>query len=136
MKLSIKINGDIAFETDIREGDEFVFGLYNGSTGKTSFNESLMVEFDKARSIYPGKKRGLPTEFMNFRKKTKDWKDALPLLYSAIIAQDNEKKRLKYSGRFCPEWPNFQTWINQRRWEEEIELPKQVQGPSYAIRTL
>lgn len=76
-------------------------------------------EFEKARKLYPGSKRGLKTEFEDFKKKHKDWKEALPLLVPAIEAQINHKDHLKAANQFCPQWKNFKTWINQRCWEEE-----------------
>lgn len=78
--------------------------------------------FDFFRKIYPGTKRGLITEFENFKKKHKDWKDVLPLLLPAIkkeIAWHEEKQRKK---EFCPEYKMLQTWINKRCWEQEFDI--------------
>ncbi len=75
--------------------------------------------FDIARKIYLGTKRGLDTEFENFKKKHKDWKEVLSLLKPAIQNQIQWHKEKKLRKEFVPEWKNFQTWINQRCWEEE-----------------
>jgi len=82
------------------------------------------TQFDEARKLYPGTKRGLETEFANFRKKHKDWRDVLPDLRPAILLIQHERKRKATAGEFVPEWPHFRTWINQRRWEqaENVEV--------------
>lgn len=76
------------------------------------------ISFEETRKIYPGTKRGIKTEFENF-KKHKDWKEVLPILYDCLHFQIEFRK---YRTGFVPEWPHFQTWINQRRWEEEMQL--------------
>lgn len=85
-------------------------------------DDELEKLFDEFRKAYPTQKRGLQTEFANFKKKHKDWKEVLPLLLPAIqaeIAWHEEKQRKK---EFCPQYKNFQTWINQRCWEQEFVL--------------
>jgi len=77
-------------------------------------------EFADARKLYPGTKRGLQTEFENFRRKHGDWKDAISLLVPAIRLQI--QYRLNATG-FVPEWKHFRTWINNRCWEEEPGQP-------------
>lgn len=87
-----------------------------------------MYEFDEARKIYPGTKRGNETEFENFTKKHKTWESLLPLLRPAIEKQIAYRRSVP-QGTFVPQWKNFQTWINQRCWEEEVgcvpKAPKQ-----------
>jgi len=70
--------------------------------------------FDVARKKYPGTKRGLPTEFENYRKKHKDWREVLPLLEPAVIAQAAKWRADGTQQRYIP---NFKTWINNRNWE-------------------
>ena len=85
-------------------------------------DDELEKLFDEFRKAYPTQKRGLQTEFANFKKKHKDWKEVLPLLLPAIqaeIAWHEEKRRKR---EFCPQYKNFQTWINQRCWEQEFVL--------------
>ena len=93
-------------------------------------DDSLEKEFDKFRRSYPGTKRGLITEFENFKKKHKDWKYVIPLLLPAIekeIAWHEEKQRKK---EFCPEYKMLQTWINKRCWEQEFDLGDQSMSSS------
>ena len=75
-------------------------------------------EFEEARKIYPGIKRGSKTEYENFRKKCKDYEAAVTLLKTAIEKQKAYRDRNK--NGFIPEWKHFKTWINNRSWEEEL----------------
>mgnify|MGYP003676514916 FL=1 len=73
--------------------------------------------FETFRTNYKGKKRGLETEFNNF-KKHKDWRTVLPKLHAMNIKWGCEEKFI----------PHLQTFINQRRWEM-IEDVKPVVNP-------
>ena len=83
--------------------------------------------FDTARKRYPGTKRGLDTEWANFKKKVKDWKAWLEvregrcLLEAVIEHQDSARDSRKRREGWSPSWPNFSTWINQRRFEEYLD---------------
>lgn len=79
------------------------------------------AEFDAFRKAYPGTKRGLKTEFDNFKKKHKDYREVIPKLMPALEALKDWRKKAKEHGQFVPEYANLQTWINQRRWESEFE---------------
>lgn len=80
--------------------------------------------FNKARKKFPGTKGGNEKEFENFKKKHKDYKKALPLLETAIEREGRHKSYLAENTPFCPPWKNFQTWINQRCWEDEFTKPE------------
>lgn len=72
--------------------------------------------FELARKAYPGKKRGFRSEFENFKKYHKDWKnllddDGLAQCIRTLIG------RKAYSNGF---WPMFQTFLNQSRYEEAL----------------
>lgn len=89
--------------------------------------ESVMVEevsddelvFETFRKAYKGTKRGLNTEFTNFKKKHKDWREVLPLLLPAYQHQQELREQGKATGCFVPQEKNLQTYLNQRCWEEE-----------------
>ena len=67
--------------------------------------------FDKFRQNYLGKKRGLDTEFNNFTKKHKDWKDVLLKLEKLnLTLSDFNTEDKKYV-------PAFAVFINNRQWE-------------------
>ena len=94
--------------------------------GSISKDKDMSI-FDSARKLFKGTKRGNSTEFENYRKKHNDWKECLELLEPAIHREIIHRDNLNSSNAFCPEWANFQTWINQRRWEQEfphVETPK------------
>lgn len=81
----------------------------------------LLEEFELFRKKYPGSKRGLDTEFNNFKKKHKDYHEVVFDLNKAIDALMEWREAKKANGQFVPEYANLQTWINQRRWEVELE---------------
>lgn len=78
--------------------------------------------FEQFRLAYQGTKRGLQTEFDNFRKKHKDWKQVLPHLLSDYTRQEQARQLNRQAGAFVPQPKNLQTYINQRCWEEEITV--------------
>lgn len=72
--------------------------------------------FDEFRKAYPGKKRGLDTEFMNFKKKHKDWQSVITILLPAALAYAEQTKNTPKEYI-----KHLQTWINQRCWETEYD---------------
>ena len=82
-----------------------------------SKNEKI---FDFVRKKYPGSKKGLKTEYDNFKKKHKNYLAILELLLPAINKQIIWRQNS--NGEFRPEWKNFQTWINQKEWEMELPI--------------
>lgn len=90
---------------------------------------TLEADFDAARKAYPGQKNGLKREYQNFsRKAGKDASTIIPLLIPAIEAEKAHKAALRASGKFCPDWAHFQTWINQNRWEQELPKVEATDG--------
>lgn len=87
-------------------------------------NKNEKENFEKARKLYPGDKRGLDTEFANFIKKHKDWKEVVDTLEEKIKMQISVHALKTKQGVFVKEWKMFQTWINNRSWEEETSKPK------------
>lgn len=83
---------------------------------------SSLALFDNFRTAYPGRKRGNDTEFVTL-KKHKDWQQVLPTLTAVLGRQISSRAHKKSTGGFVPEWKNLKTWLNQRCWEEEVELP-------------
>lgn len=78
-----------------------------------TYSESFLIFWDK----YPIKK-GKPEAFKAWQKINPD----IAIILSAIEAQKDEKIELQRMKKFCPEWPHPSTWINQRRWEDEIKI--------------
>ncbi len=94
--------------------------------------EEAILIFDEARKLYSGSKKGLKTEYSNFVWRSKHpiagkpkfvIAEVLPLLKPAI---DQQIIWRKADGRY---WKNFQTWINQRCWEEEVARPENAATP-------
>ncbi len=85
------------------------------SSGNTTEPNRCYLEFEQARQLFPGTKRGLETEFANFKKKYKNWQDIIPLLEAAI----GQQKRTIWVNTEPQYIPHFQTWINNRGWELE-----------------
>lgn len=105
--------------------------LSNGSVTVTKPpNDGKIEDFEVARKLYPGTKRGKDTEFVNYKKKHKDWGAVTKLLRPAIELQI--KWRENANGDFRPDWKNFSTWINNRCWEDE---PNMTQKGSHNGRT-
>ena len=91
-------------------------------------NKEYMSIFEGFRSIYPGTKRGLETEFKELKKHS-DWKTVLPLLTPALNNEIRHKQALIANNEFCASWKNLKTWLNGRCWEQEIkatEIKKQA----------
>jgi hypothetical protein len=101
---------------------EVLFDLLDSPAmpSKPRETDSLTEAFDIARKLYPGTKRGLKTEFDNFKKKHKDWREVVPQLEGIVQQQIDYKRSLVSAKKFCPEWKNFSTWVNNRWWEAEL----------------
>lgn len=126
----IKDNVSTKVET-VREINPSLFEDNIGDT--TPYNPPTTSEqeqmFDEFRRAYRGTKRGLRTEFENFRKKHKDWRDVLVHLLTDYQRQIQVLDANKAAGAFVPQPKNLQTYINQRCWEEEISLTTQTGTP-------
>lgn len=105
----------------------------NSATAHNNRTVAQRVVFEEARTAFPGTKRGFDTEYNNFTRKHKDWRNILPLLKPAIKAQIADRQRKKITGEFVPSWKHFRTWINNRCWEEETPIEKPVSDLQPAI---
>lgn len=94
-----------------------------GEVLELSLEEELFEAFRKA---YKGSKRGHDTEFRDFTKKHKDWKDVVKILLPAYERQEAIlEQRLKDTG-WRPEPKNLKTYLNQRCWETEENYEKRI----------
>ena len=101
----------------------------NEDLDKDDNEENNKDIFDEFRRAYPGTKRGLDTEFENLKKKHPDWRETIPLLMPALQTLIKWREAKIQSRQFVPEYANLSTWLNQRRWETELETlghPPQV----------
>lgn len=107
--------------------EDFSSNQSDFSNSSDSSDSSDLNEFDKFRKAYKGNKRGLETEFINF-KRHKDWKLCLAKLLPSFQKEIEYHENAKQSNAFVPDYANLSTWINQRRWETEfkkIEINKE-----------
>ncbi len=94
----------------------------SSSSSTTTTNKEYRSIFNEARKLFGGTKRGNDTEFNNFVRKYNKWEELLPILKPAIENQICWRENA--NGEFRPPWKNFQTWINNRCWEEEVSTAK------------
>ena len=94
-------------------------------------NEELKAIFEQARVLYGGSKRGLETEFANFVQHCIRPKDGMPKIKWQSVCKrilEAVKEQIEWrrdpKGEFRPEWKNFQTWTNNRCWEEDHAVKK------------
>lgn len=88
---------------------------------KKLIKETIKDKFKIFRQKYPGTKRGLNKEFEDFEKKNKkELSVIINLLTPALEHEIENKKALKQSGEFCPDWKHLKTWINQECWTQEF----------------
>ncbi|MFO8164516.1 MAG: hypothetical protein R6T98_08275 [Desulfatiglandales bacterium] len=57
-------------------------------------------------------------------EETEDMETLLPLLIDAIEKQKQAEETAKANGEFVAKWPYPATWLNGRRWEDEVEIEK------------
>lgn len=104
---------------EIRKNSE-INPIYHTSSDNTKDYHAEKLRFDVFRKKYIGKKRGLDTEFDNF-KKHKDWEIVLPELEVLDLTLDSFDTKDK---KFVPA---LRVFINQRRWEEILpEFDSQI----------
>ena len=77
-------------------------------------------DFERARKLWPGVKRGCDTELAYLKSKHKDWIKVIPLMYPAIEQQIKRRQsKIQTTPQpFIPPWKNFKTWLCNRCWEE------------------
>lgn len=119
-------------DEDVVEDGIGIEGIDIGGVGEKE--REYKKVFDIFRKQYPGTKRGLETEYSNFKKKHKDYRACVSLLLPALRQLIGWRENKKASGQFVPEYANLSTWINQRRWEAELESVDDVSVSSFNPR--
>lgn len=84
------------------------------SESESNTRKALESVFDAFWSVYP-KKTGKEAARKAFKKIPKS---AHPLLVPAVEAQKKSRQWMEENGRFIP---NPATWLNQGRWEDEVQ---------------
>ena len=103
--------------------EDIILAVQNKTTSTKKATPEQSAMFNEFRLMYSGVKRGNETEFENFRRKHRDWEVCLSKLKVALIKEIAHRGILKKENKFVPEWKNLQTWINQRCWEIEYNVP-------------
>lgn len=82
------------------------------------------AEFVKLYKKLTGKNvRGIETEFNDFSKRHKDWKEVVPYLSLAIRRESNDRAEAKAKHVFFPEPKMLQTYLGkQRAWEMYVTI--------------
>lgn len=113
-----------------KKGIDKVSGKYQASITykknkkeKTNIYGQNFLTFWKAYPNRVSKKKA--QEAWNKLEKKENMETLLPTLLNAIEKQKQDKEIKKANGEFAAEWPNPATWLNGRRWEDEIEIEKQ-----------
>ena len=94
------------------------------SESESNTRKALDPAFDAFWQVYP-KKTGKEAARKAFKKIPKS---AHPLLVPAVEAQKKSRQWMEENGRFIP---NPATWLNQGRWEDEV----QTSGVNYNYDT-
>lgn len=94
------------------------------SESESNTRKALESAFDAFWAVYP-KKTGKEAARKAFKKIPKS---AHPLLVPAVEAQKKSRQWMEENGRFIP---NPATWLNQGRWEDEV----QTSGVNYNYDT-
>ena len=96
------------------------------------------MSFDDFWAHYPLKK-GKGYARKCYERARKNGMPSDGVLIKAIDEQSKEKAFLKSQNKFCPEWKNPSTWLNQECWADACILPmNQTPKPpkSHPIQTL
>lgn len=79
-----------------------------------------------------GKARGIDTEFNDFTKRHKDWKEILPYLSLAVQRETKARQQAKIEKKFFPEPKMLQTYLGkQRAWELYVTIGEDVDTNEY-----
>jgi len=94
----------------------------NDKNEKNNTYSQNFISFWKAYPNKVAKKKA--HEAWQKLEKAENIEILLPKLLDAIERQKQDKEIKKANGEFVSEWPNPATWLNGRRWEDEIKIKK------------
>lgn len=97
--------------------------------------KELKEKFASFVSLYKkmgGKVRGVETEFNDFTKRHKDWKNVLPYLELAVQRETKAREQAKAQKKFFPEPKMLQTYLGkQRAWELYVTIGEEIVKEEY-----
>lgn len=98
--------------------------------------KELKEKFTIFVSLYKkagGKVRGVDTEFKEFTKRHKDWKNVVPYLEMALQREIKERNQAKIYKKFYPEMKNLSTYLGkQRAWEMYVTVGEKIDDRKYS----
>ncbi len=110
-------------------GDTVSLGVVTDShPNKNHLNKNQLTKlFKDFYSLYPKKvsKDNASKAFL----KLKPDNEFLKVMIDAIEKQKTWREEARRSGLFVPEWPYPATWLNQKRWEDEIDVREETANP-------
>lgn len=98
---------------------------------KKDMPESGLSLFDSFYQNYPVKKA--KQEAIKAWKKINPENGAVELILQSIQRQKKHNEELKRKGEFVPEWPYPATWLNGRRWEDEVPDKQSMERPVFGL---
>ena len=102
---------------------------------KDNIEKEYKEKFKSFVSLYKkmgGKVRGIDTEFNDFTKRHKDWKEILPYLSLAVHRETKARQQAKIEKKFFPEPKMLQTYLGkQRAWELYVTIGEDVDTNEY-----
>ena len=111
-KVSGKYQASITYKNDKKE--------------KNNIYSQNFLNYWKAYPNKVAKKKAFET-WQKLEKK-ENMEVLLPTLLDAIKKQEQAKEIKKAKGEFTPEWPHGATWLNGKRWEDEVEIKQGYDG--------
>jgi len=79
-----------------------------------------------------GRVRGIDTEFEEFYKRHKDWKQVIPYLEMALQREVKARNQAKMNKTFFPEIKNLRTYLGkQRAWEMFVTIGEDITKEEY-----
>jgi len=82
-------------------------------------SEDQLSQFNLFYEAYPVKKGGQSA--MKAFAKLNPQNGTFETILTALEAQKAQHDRMKAAGQWVPEWPYPATWLNKRRWEDEVQ---------------
>ena len=90
----------------------------SSSSSKNKYTDDFLLFYNP----YPIKKsKDKAFKYWKGLKRDKQLPE-LNILLNAIQQQSKEKEFKKSTGAFCPEWKHPSTWLNEKCWEDEVDL--------------
>lgn len=95
---------------------------HGGRKRASRFGAAYTPDFEVWWAAYPNKVgKGKAFELYQAARKAGVTQDTLVSAVKRLVQATEAKRRAK---QFAPEYPHPTTWLNQRRWEDEIVLPE------------